>query len=888
MKKISLLLVFVMLLATLFAISVFAEDKNVASEAELTISGGANSWQHNSPQYVVDGDRTTANSSPSKDPYYGITFTFDRVICCSEIICVVNGAGSAPGIWVYEIAQTNNSYDFWFNLFDEAGNKVYDSGSVNTADKIDIFFDIENKNIKSMYIQIPGYNTTTYLWEVEIYEHVCSFDTLQSITTEATCTEAGESVYACECGKTQEGEIPATGHTPAGEGVVIAPTCLEAGYTTYTCATCGESYTADETAVLGHTWGETLTPVYGSEPTCVAPGKGVYYCDACYAESEQYDMPIDPKGHNFDSIMFNSAYTFATCTDCKGYYFVGENKGIDTEYIIYIQEGRVNVYTEDWSFDEYYGYTEVSVVDGVYTFTLTEDAYADVPAETFLDASLVISINENESLYLTLTSGETVYHFGTDPNAKEDLSSQLNGTYQYVEGDVVIFEFVLKNGTVTWTISGGEANGATANYTYDGETFECDFNLSLNDEGALVYSAIHPINGEVQYVLTEYVEEEPEPEPEPEVNYGEKIDSMEVETTDTYGYFDMYTYTAGNAGQYTFFVPAGLGFYSKAQYDAYAPEEAGFYDNNAGAYVTVVLEAGEEYSFYVGATTKGTWTIDVYYFVENTELEVGDNVISEFVDAFNGDKYTFTSVNGGKYTITLSDNLFLMSESGGYTPIFNPGTTGTIELAAGEVWTVYICTVSGAPETVTITIAEATHECEFTTLNSIVYANGFLAEGVATYACSCGETNEVAVEAIFTFSGYSIKDDGSAMCAGYTVNRELLAVYEEVNNTTVKFGVVNAGYNNLVNADGKPVNADGTAAEVSMGKVAIKAVEETAFTLFAIKMSSANWEPIADVKVIICAYIIEGENVSYICNDTTTTDSAAAVTYNTILAGGNA
>ena len=42
-------------------------------------------------------------------------------------------------------------------------------------------------------------------------------------------------------------------HEHVYEAVVTAPTCTEGGYTTYTCATCGDSYVADETEALGHT-----------------------------------------------------------------------------------------------------------------------------------------------------------------------------------------------------------------------------------------------------------------------------------------------------------------------------------------------------------------------------------------------------------------------------------------------------------------------------------------------------------------------------------------------------------------------------------------------------------------------------------------------------------
>ncbi|MBQ3215621.1 MAG: hypothetical protein IJB11_05850, partial [Oscillospiraceae bacterium] len=83
--------------------------------------------------------------------------------------------------------------------------------------------------------------------------------------------------------------------------VVTAPTCTEDGYTTYTCAICGDSYVADEVAALGHSWvegtcteagycercgatGETLSHNYTAEvtaPTCTEAGYTTYTCSAC-------------------------------------------------------------------------------------------------------------------------------------------------------------------------------------------------------------------------------------------------------------------------------------------------------------------------------------------------------------------------------------------------------------------------------------------------------------------------------------------------------------------------------------------------------------------------------------------------------------------------------
>ena len=93
------------------------------------------------------------------------------------------------------------------------------------------------------------------------------------VYAEPTCTENGVYAIGCyTCGQAWVYDyIDALGHTDADEdgicdvckatleaphehsyeSVVTAPTCTEAGYTTYTCA-CGDTYTGDEVAATGH------------------------------------------------------------------------------------------------------------------------------------------------------------------------------------------------------------------------------------------------------------------------------------------------------------------------------------------------------------------------------------------------------------------------------------------------------------------------------------------------------------------------------------------------------------------------------------------------------------------------------------------------------------
>ncbi len=114
-----------------------------------------------------------------------------------------------------------------------------------------------------------------------------------SVVTAPTCTEAGYTTYTCGCGETYtDNEVAALGHDyengvcgMCGEAdpdyvpphnheynsVVTSPTCTEAGYTTYTCG-CGETYTDNEVAALGHDYENGTCGVCGeSDPDYVPP-----------------------------------------------------------------------------------------------------------------------------------------------------------------------------------------------------------------------------------------------------------------------------------------------------------------------------------------------------------------------------------------------------------------------------------------------------------------------------------------------------------------------------------------------------------------------------------------------------------------------------------------
>ena len=90
---------------------------------------------------------------------------------------------------------------------------------------------------------------------------------------------------------------------------VTAPTCTQKGYTTYTCSTCGDTYTGDEVAALGHSWDAGKVT---KEPTEEETGVRTYTCTVCGATRTE-EIPKLEHTHTYQK-----AVTAPTCTE-SGY-----------------------------------------------------------------------------------------------------------------------------------------------------------------------------------------------------------------------------------------------------------------------------------------------------------------------------------------------------------------------------------------------------------------------------------------------------------------------------------------------------------------------------------------------------------------------------------------
>jgi len=145
----------------------------------------------------------------------------------------------------------------------------------------------------------------------------------ESVVTAPTCMETGYTTYTCSaCGDFYvDDEQEATGHSY--ESVVTAPTCTEAGYTTYTCSACGDIYVDDEQEATGHTfseWEETTAP------TCTEKGEETRTC-ACGATETQ---EIDASGHTWIDATCTASKTCSVCNVTEG-EALGHTGGTATE-----------------------------------------------------------------------------------------------------------------------------------------------------------------------------------------------------------------------------------------------------------------------------------------------------------------------------------------------------------------------------------------------------------------------------------------------------------------------------------------------------------------------------------------------------------------------------
>ena len=192
------------------------------------------------------------------------------------------------------------------------------------------------------------------------------------MTKPADCETSGETVYtavftdAAYKTQTKTVTVPALGHDY--HGVVTAPTCTNGGYTTYTCSRCKDSYKANYTEALGHSWSQpsyewnadysavtarrtctrceyvesenVKTSASIKEPTCLEAGEIVYtvsFTNPAFAAQTKKEAYGNALGHDYKSVVTEptcteGGYTTHTCSRCQDSYTSDSTEALGHDY----------------------------------------------------------------------------------------------------------------------------------------------------------------------------------------------------------------------------------------------------------------------------------------------------------------------------------------------------------------------------------------------------------------------------------------------------------------------------------------------------------------------------------------------------------------------------
>ena len=206
---------------------------------------------------------------------YGAGWTYDATHHWHEATCEHSGERSDYAEHTWDSGEVTTPA-----TCTEAGEKTY-TCTVCSATKTEVIAATGHSYAKDWS------SDNTHHWHEATCEHTGEKDGYAehtwnsgTVTTPATCTEAGEKTYTCTvCSATKTEVIAATGHSWDDGEVTVPVSCLLDGITTYTCTACNS--TKQETVpATGHVWndGEVTTPA-----GCLTDGTTTYTCTACSA-----------------------------------------------------------------------------------------------------------------------------------------------------------------------------------------------------------------------------------------------------------------------------------------------------------------------------------------------------------------------------------------------------------------------------------------------------------------------------------------------------------------------------------------------------------------------------------------------------------------------------
>ena len=267
--------------------------------------------------------------------------------------------------------------------------------------------------------------------------------------TPPTCTAEGYTTYTCHCGNSYTADaVDALGHSygewyetqvPTCEGhgeqqrdcercdhyetrktnpnghnyasVVTAPTCTEQGYTTHTCAHCGDVYVDSYVDALGHSYGDWYVV---TDETCTEDGEERHDCTRCDHFETRVVAAI---GHNYVGGICGN------CGDKLGTITTG-NWTMSLDSVIYLNYyPTLTGFAEDFDFASCGGYIlwtgeaapssrHVMYPGAEYCVDVAGGWYQNDAGEWYIRTPEIFAKNLGDMIYIrpyVIVNGEYVY-----------------------------------------------------------------------------------------------------------------------------------------------------------------------------------------------------------------------------------------------------------------------------------------------------------------------------------------------------------------------------------------------------------------------------------------------------------------------------------------------
>ncbi len=334
----------------------------------------------------------------------------------------------------------------------------------------------------------------------------------------ATCVNQGYSVYTCtDCKTISKGDyVTALGHTYEATDTVVS-TCSHVGYTSYKCVRCDANYKT-YTAALDHTFDESKT--IKTPATCTLYGTIAKYCTSC--EEFMVTEYLAPLGHTpdaskdkiIDPTCTSKGYTLHHCLTCNQDYkdaFI-EKKDHDYETI-----ANVDATCEHGSYTKKACLTcgDITYLGGSEkrkAHSFGEDGVCSSCSKDYHEANYLCFYNDDEvipfvddvdygHIVCSKASGEAITGEVNKDDVTYLLSKDVNAIgFTVGSNDATSRKYSFEYGSSKKNVSTTRSEAYAFNSYFKMALTDGEGNASknLSEDGSLVFSLTHDVPGDVE------------------------------------------------------------------------------------------------------------------------------------------------------------------------------------------------------------------------------------------------------------------------------------------------------------------------------------------------------------------------------------------------------